>query len=90
MHRTSKASAVAVALLGAVSSAFASELVFNGGFETGSFSGWSVPPNVGFPNPNPQYFEVVPFGGAHSGTFYAVMASTQLRFISQVLPTQAG
>jgi len=65
------------------------ELVVNGGFETGSFSPWSVPPTVFPPQPNPQYFTIVA-GGGHTGSRYAVMSSTQLRFINQFLPTEAG
>ncbi len=65
------------------------ELVVNGGFETGGFFPWLVPPNVPLGQPNPQYFDINN-NGAHGGTYYAAMSSTQLRFMSQILPTTAG
>jgi uncharacterized protein (TIGR03382 family) len=67
----------------------AGELVVNGGFETGNFSGWFVPPNRP-PGPDASNFRVVTDGGAHSGNFYAQLSSTPLQFMSQILPTQAG
>jgi len=91
MVRTVRQSVLATSLvLAAASHAFAGELVFNGGFETGNFSGWSVPPNVGPGHPNSALFRVVTGGNPHSGNHWAGMASAQLRFMSQVLPTQAG
>jgi len=65
------------------------EIVVNGGFETGQFFPWNAPGAIFPPAPNPQYF-VISNGGAHSGNHFAIMSSTQLRFISQVLPTEAG
>lgn len=85
MHRTSKASAVAVAMLGTASPVFAGELVFNGGFETGNFLGWNVPPNV----PNQSSF-FVRTGTAHSGNHYGKLSSVSQQYISQTLPTEAG
>jgi uncharacterized protein (TIGR03382 family) len=73
----------------AASSASAGNIVTNGSFETGSFFGWSVPPNIFLPNPGAQIFGINGNGGS-SGTFYAALSSTELRFISQVLPTTAG
>ncbi len=71
----------------AASPALAGELVFNGGFETGNFAGWSVPPNV----PNQAHFVVSSLqGGGPSSSHYAVLSSSNLQFISQILPTQAG
>jgi len=61
------------------------EIVVNGGFETGQFFPWNAPPSV----PNQSVFRVSG-GGGHTGEYYAKLASTQLRFISQVLPTEAG
>jgi hypothetical protein len=86
MIRTLQTGLAAMPLLFAASTAVAGELVFNGGFETGNFAGWSVPPNI----PNQSHFRVAPFGGAHGGQFWAGLASSNLQFISQVLPTQAG
>jgi hypothetical protein len=88
MSRTPGIKLVTLVLLGVASPALAGELVFNGGFETGNFSGWFVPPNVP-PGPNGALFRVAG-GGGHSGNHYAGIASTQLQFISQILPTQAG
>ncbi len=68
-------------------SASAGSLVFNGGFETGDFAGWSVPPNA--PPPNGVNFQVRT-GSAQSGTRYAVLSSFSQQYISQTLPTQAG
>jgi len=65
------------------------ELIVNGGFETGGFFPWLVPPNVPLGQPNPAHFRVVP-NNAHSGTYWAGLSSTQLQFMSQVLPTTAG
>ncbi len=64
-------------------------LVNNGSFEIGFYEGWSVPPNIFPPNSNAQYFSINADGGA-DGSHYALMSSTNLRFISQVLPTTAG
>lgn len=72
----------------APASAFA-EIVVNGGFETGAFSPWLVPPTIPLGQPNPQYF-LVTGGGGHSGDHYAKLASTQLRFISQFLASESG
>jgi hypothetical protein len=69
------------------------EIVENGGFETGSFFPWLVPPFIPPQQPNPQYFVVggiAGVGGGHTSDRYAVMSSTQLRFINQLLPTEAG
>jgi len=85
MNRSLCATVAALATMALAVPSLAGELVFNGGFETGNFSGWSVPPSV----PNQSLF-VVGLGGAHSGNRYAVMSSTSQQFISQVLPTQAG
>jgi hypothetical protein len=64
-------------------------LVTNGGFETGNFFGWTVPPNIFPPNSGAQLFGIAADGGS-DGQFYAVLSSTNLRFISQILPTTAG
>ncbi|MBX3405091.1 MAG: hypothetical protein KF699_16910, partial [Phycisphaeraceae bacterium] len=63
-------------------------LVFNGGFETGNFAGWIVPPNA--PPPQGALF-FVSGGTPHEGTQYAHLSSWNLQFISQFLPgTVAG
>ncbi len=67
-------------------SASAGNLAFNGGFETGSFSGWNVPAPMSMQN----QFTVNQLGGPHSGTYYAQLSSSSLQFVSQTLPTQAG
>ncbi|MBX3407970.1 MAG: hypothetical protein KF869_14530 [Phycisphaeraceae bacterium] len=65
-------------------------LVFNGGFETGNFAGWNVPPNVPPPNVNAAFFSVGG-AGAHSGNHFASLSSSQFQFVSQFLPgTVAG
>ena len=74
-------------LVAAASPALAGNLVFNGGFETGNFAGWSVPPNA--PPPNGALFRIGT-GGAHSGNHYAGIGSASSQYISQTLPTQAG
>jgi len=87
MILTSQRNVLAISVvLAAASQASAGELVFNGGFETGGFSGWSVPLNI----PNVSHFRVSSSGNAHGGEYWAGLASTNLQFISQVLPTQAG
>lgn len=64
-------------------------IVTNGSFETGSYFGWSVPPNIFLPNPGAQGF-AIGGGGGSDGEYYAALSSTNLRFISQILPTTAG
>jgi len=65
--------------------ASAGNLVFNGGFETGNFQGWNVPPSI----PMQSQF-TVNSDSPHSGARYAQLSSTALQFVSQTLPTQAG
>lgn len=79
-----------VAITVGIASAARAEIVLNGGFETGNFFGWSVPPNVPPSQPNPQLFFVSSSGTPHSGTYFASLASTQFQYVSQILPTQAG
>lgn len=62
------------------------ELVSNGGFETGNFSSWIVPPSV----PNQSIFRIGSGAAAHSGNFYASFGSQQTQYIGQILPTVAG
>jgi len=68
-------------------SASAGNLVFNGGFETGTFLGWNVPPNA--PLPDAALFRIGT-GDAHTGNHFAGIGSASLQFISQTMPTQAG
>jgi uncharacterized protein (TIGR03382 family) len=83
-------------LIAALGTGFASSaslagvnLVTNGSFETGNFLGWSVPPNIFLPDPNAQGFWVAG-GGGSEGEHFAALSSTNLRFITQILPTTAG
>ena len=86
LRRTLAAGCAALGLPASVSYA---ELVTNGGFETGNFFGWFVPPPIFPPNPNPQLFQVGANGG-HTGSHYASLSSSTFQYISQVLPTTAG
>ncbi len=74
---------------GASAAVAGDNLVNNGSFETGTFAGWSVPPNIFPPNSGAQIFGIAG-GGGSEGTHYAALSSTNLRFISQVLSTSAG
>ncbi|MGD0296410.1 MAG: hypothetical protein ABSE86_04790 [Bryobacteraceae bacterium] len=68
--------------------AIAGNLVTNCGFETGTFSGWTVTPGA-----NPNFSDVgVIAGNAHSGTFHAFFGAINEQYdtISQTLDTQAG
>jgi hypothetical protein len=59
-----------------------SELVVNGGFETGDFTGWTV--TGAGPN-------LVTTGASHSGTYAAWLGAVGSDgFVSQVVPTTAG
>ncbi len=86
MNSVNACRVVVFAVAAACSQAMAQELVFNGGFETGNFSGWNVPPNV----PNESLFRVATNANPHSGTHWAGMASRQIWYLSQVVPTTAG
>jgi hypothetical protein len=74
-------------ILGASAPATGGNIVVNGGFETGDFSGWTLnDPSVGT-------FVTSAFGGyvPHGGDYFAALgASGQLGMISQNLNTSAG
>ena len=80
------------ALLGAVvfslcAVASAADLVTNGGFETGNFSGWTNGGNTGFTGVESQGFSA----GAASGTYFAFFGPVGSQgTLSQSLATVAG
>jgi hypothetical protein len=75
--------AVAVAALGFSAPAQAVELVANGGFETGDFTGWIQAGNTSFTN--------VTTGAAHSGTYGASMGPVGVSgSLSQLLNTSVA
>jgi len=74
-------------LVGASAPAHAGDIVVNGGFETGDFSGWSVN------DPSLGTFVTSAFGGyvPHSGDYFAALgASGLLGTVSQDPNTTAG
>lgn len=62
----------AALLLAAAGTASATELVTNGGFETGDFSGWTQFGNTGFTGVSGNFGGVDPVGGSYQGFFGAV------------------
>ena len=77
------ASVGALALAAAATPSTAAELVTNGGFETGDFTGWTLGGNTGFTGVNSA--------SAHSGNYGAYFGSVgSTGTLSQLLNTVAG
>lgn len=73
----------ALALAAVATPSNAAELVTNGGFETGNFSGWTLGGNTGFTG--------VDTASAHSGTYGAYFGAVgSTGTLSQLLNTVAG
>ena len=82
MHKT----AIVAALAAAATVPAHADLVTNGGFETGDFTGWTQSGNTDFTN----VFNLTVFP-VHSGTFTAAMGPVGSDgFLTQILPTAAG
>jgi len=74
---------VLAVVLAVAATATAAELVVNGGFETGDFTGWSLSGNITNTGVDP--------GFAYSGNFGAKLGSVGADgFLSQILPTVLG
>src|SRR5438034_4094428 len=82
--------ACALFFVGAAGQAKA-DLVVNGGFETGDFTGWTVAASFTFVDPASPGVGGAGGFGTHSGSFYAAMGSVgALGTISQTLSTTTG
>jgi hypothetical protein len=74
---------IAAAILALPTPVSAQEVVTNGGFETGDFSGWTLFGTTSFT-------EVVLSSGAHSGSYYAGFGPVTPSGIQQTLTTVPG
>ena len=84
LTRSVAVAALAVAGCGVAAHA---DLVTNGGFETGNFSGWTLAGNTGFTGVSGSFSGVGPVSGGFQGSFGAVGS---VGSISQALSAAAG
>jgi hypothetical protein len=77
--------AIAALAIGCTTSARATELIVNGGFETGDFTGWTV-------NSFATGVKASGFNGysPHSGTYFAALGSLSSGTLSQTFTDTAG
>jgi hypothetical protein len=78
--------AVAAVLIAATGSAYATEYLQNGSFETGDVSGWNLTDPLGLILVQPTAF----LYGAQSGNFYVYAPSPEPSILAQTLADTAG
>lgn len=83
MTRAARYFALLLVVVGMSASPASANLITNGGFETGDFTGWTQSGNLGFTS--------VSAGNPHSGTWAAQVGPIgSPGFLSQLLPTVPG